>query len=449
MGRTSKRVIVEKVENKNIGDIFKSYYKDYGSYVLKYRALPDLVSSLRAAHRRILLSVYELTKGKSGFIKSSNVIGYCLQNYHPHGDVALNDVIRGLVGAGFLEGQGNFGSPREAIYNIPSAAQRYTEIKLTDFTKKLFFNYIDSVERIESENMPEPIHLSAIVPFCLIKWGMYSVPAFSKKSIIPSFTLESIFDFIIEGDCKNIKLLKPDIGLNVISVDKNIYTKGTGKIEAQMDFSYNNKDTFVVKQKPPIEGFRTLEKYLDKNYNLKVIDNSTSSGTNIEIFVKSNHKEEIKNLKKVLSSKYTYSIDMILWDFYNDKEVTIGVVDLIKNTISHYYKYRNDEISKKIDGLLRKLEEAVLLEKIKEGIKSKKIKIDNIDKFINDVSSYCKITKERSVEISKRYTIYSIVNCKNDIKKMEQEMLALKKTYENKSDFINELKDVRKSIIGK
>jgi len=44
--------------------LYKSYFLDYASYVIRERAIPDLVDGLKPVQRRILHTLFEMDDGR-------------------------------------------------------------------------------------------------------------------------------------------------------------------------------------------------------------------------------------------------------------------------------------------------------------------------------------------------------------------------------------------------
>ena len=109
----------------------------YGMYVNKGRALPDVRDGLKPVQRRIITAMDEIgARAGRPYMKSAQVVGQVIGNYHPHGDVPIYDAMVRLA-QGFslnvplVDGQGNWGSVGPKEYSDPAAAYRYTEARLT------------------------------------------------------------------------------------------------------------------------------------------------------------------------------------------------------------------------------------------------------------------------------------------------------------------------------
>jgi len=88
--------------------VFKENFIEYASYVIKDRAIPDIIDGLKPVQRRILHSLFEMDDGK--FHKVANVVGHAMR-YHPHGDASIGDALVNLANMDlFIDKQGNFGN---------------------------------------------------------------------------------------------------------------------------------------------------------------------------------------------------------------------------------------------------------------------------------------------------------------------------------------------------
>ena len=64
--------------------------------------------------------------------KSATIVGYCMGNYHPHGDSSIYETLVRMaqpfnMGEVLVDGHGNFGS----VDGDGAAAYRYTEARLS------------------------------------------------------------------------------------------------------------------------------------------------------------------------------------------------------------------------------------------------------------------------------------------------------------------------------
>src|SRR3989344_8829339 len=122
--------IVEEMEQSFI---------DYAMSVIVDRALPAVEDGLKPVHRRILYTMHTLGLDfNKPTRKSAKVVGECMANFHPHGDMAIYDSMVRMaqyfsMRYPLVHGQGNFGSPD----GDNAAASRYTEAKLSKISEEL------------------------------------------------------------------------------------------------------------------------------------------------------------------------------------------------------------------------------------------------------------------------------------------------------------------------
>ena len=128
-----------RIEPRELEQEMRSSYLDYAMSVIVGRALPDVRDGLKPVHRRVLYAMW--TNGNRPgrpYVKSANIVGAVMGDYHPHGDSAIYDTLVRLAQPFSLryplvDGQGNFGS----IDDDPAAAMRYTEARLARLAEEM------------------------------------------------------------------------------------------------------------------------------------------------------------------------------------------------------------------------------------------------------------------------------------------------------------------------
>ena len=168
-----------------IKNVFDKNFLEYASYVIKDRAIPDLVDGLKPVQRRIMHSLFEMDDGK--FHKVANVVGHCMQ-YHPHGDASIGDALVTLANKDFfIERQGNFGN----LFTGDSAsAARYIECRSTVIAKEILYNpklteFIDSYDGRKKE----PVYFPAKIPVILCI-GAEGIAVGMSTKILPHNIIE-------------------------------------------------------------------------------------------------------------------------------------------------------------------------------------------------------------------------------------------------------------------
>src|SRR5437762_1770526 len=121
------------IREEDFSVIMTQAFATYGLSVVTDRALPDARDGLKPVQRRILtgmLSARYLSSRPT--VKSAEVVGLILGNYHPHGDASVYDTAVRMAQPftlryPLIEGQGNMGSED----GDAPAAYRYTEMRLS------------------------------------------------------------------------------------------------------------------------------------------------------------------------------------------------------------------------------------------------------------------------------------------------------------------------------
>ena len=315
------------ISKQNIVPTQESYLHDYYQEILEGRSLPDVTDGLKLIHRRILYSML-----KSGFTSSKNytkcayVAGSVLR-YHPHGDTSVYDAMCNMSttwgnNIPLLDFHGNL----KSIYGTPSAASRYTEVRLSKFSEDNLLSDINEgiIDFIPSfdESTVEPKNLPAKLPLIFLN-GYYGIAAGFASSILPHS-----LDTVVR---KAIQLInEPDIDIKDYVEDFLPTFPSGGKIininavkQAYSRPYMKNNSKVVIRA--------TIEKDYDKSI-LRIIEIPFYKTTDqIEESIKSAVKNEtlkgIKNIKN-LSAKGKINIELNVNSNYN--------IDLVENDL---YKY--------------------------------------------------------------------------------------------------------------
>ena len=168
---------LNNIENQSLAEFTENAYLNYAMYVINDRALPHIGDGLKPVQRRIIYAMSELRlNADAKYMKSARTIGDVIGKYHPHGDSASYEAMV-LMAQNFtyryplVDGQGNWGSPDDPK---SYAAMRYTESKLTQYSKVLLSELGQgTVEWIANFDgtMEEPVVLPARLPNLLLNGG--------------------------------------------------------------------------------------------------------------------------------------------------------------------------------------------------------------------------------------------------------------------------------------
>jgi len=161
-----------RIEPRELENEMRTSYLDYAMSVIVGRALPDVRDGLKPVHRRVLYAMHDRgLQPNRGYVKSANIVGTVMGEYHPHGDSAIYDTLVRLAQDfasryPLVDGQGNFGSSEFA-----AAAMRYTEARLasiaTEMLRDIDEETVDFAATYD-DRRTEPTVLPSRVPNLLI-----------------------------------------------------------------------------------------------------------------------------------------------------------------------------------------------------------------------------------------------------------------------------------------
>src|SRR5215467_11436979 len=143
MARSTTDITPEENERgvvqEDFAVVMSQAFATYGLSVVTDRALPDARDGLKPVQRRILAGMREARYlSNRPTVKSAEVVGLILGNYHPHGDTSVYDAAARMAQPftlryPLIEGQGNMGSED----GDAPAAYRYTEMRLSPLAEAL------------------------------------------------------------------------------------------------------------------------------------------------------------------------------------------------------------------------------------------------------------------------------------------------------------------------
>ncbi len=380
----------------------KSSYIDYAMSVVVDRAIPDVRDGLKPVHRRI---IYAMTDNNwfynSSHVKCAKIVGVCLGNYHPHGDVTVyNSLVRMAQSFSLryplIDPQGNFGS----IDGDPPAAYRYTEARLSQIANELIEDL--GRETVEfkpnfDDTLQEPKHLPSKLPNILLN-GTKGIAVGMATSMAPHNLMEISTGIIATIDNPDISIEElieiikgPDFPTGGIINDTtgiyNAYSTGYGKIPIQGKIEHEtkgNKNNLVITEIPYLINKTTLIESIAKlirDGKLKDVrdlrDESDRKGMRIVLELK-------KKAQPLIIKNVLYKRTRLLTSFNVINLVLINkgkqpkVLNL-KDLIEEYIKYRLEIIYKRTQFSLKKAKNRL---HIVDGLLIALNDIDNVIKVI-------------------------------------------------------------------
>jgi DNA gyrase subunit A len=251
--------------------ILSQAFATYGLSVVTDRALPDARDGLKPVQRRILAGMLEARYlSTRTTVKSAEVVGYILGNYHPHGDASVYDAAARMAQPftlryPLIEGQGNMGSED----GDAPAAYRYTEMRLSPIAEALMADIDRDTVPLQptykqDPRVLEPDYLPGRIPPIVnpssgIAVGMSTnIPPHNLGEVMracialldrPTMTVEQIQEYIPGPDFPQ--------GGRIVGTEgiRDYFTTGKGRIFVRADVRLEETPrsrALVVTQIPPI-----------------------------------------------------------------------------------------------------------------------------------------------------------------------------------------------------
>lgn len=259
------------IREEDFSVVMAQAFATYGLSVVTDRALPDARDGLKPVHRRILAGMREARYlSTRPTVKSAEVVGLILGNYHPHGDTSVYDAAVRMAQTftmryPLIEGQGNMGSED----GDAPAAYRYTEMRLSPLAEALMADmerdtvplhptYKQDPKVLEPDYLPGRIP-PVVNPSSGIAVGLSTnIPPHNLTEVMracialldrPTMDVEQLMTYIQGPDfCQGGRI----IGIDGI---KDYFTTGKGRIivraEVRLEETPRSR-SLIVTQIPPI-----------------------------------------------------------------------------------------------------------------------------------------------------------------------------------------------------
>ena len=271
-------------------------FLEYASYVIKDRAIPDIVDGLKPVQRRIMHTMKEMDDGK--FCKVANIVGDTMK-LHPHGDASIGSALVVMANKEyFIEKQGNFGN---LLTGDPASAPRYIEARLTPLAKEALFNselteYIDSYDGRNKE----PVVLPSKLPVSIL-FGAEGIAVGMSTRILPHNLNEVIKAQIAFLKNRPFKLL-PDF-FNGGLLDAGQYEDGNGKVRVRARIELTDEKILTVRELPFGVTTESLIQSVQDAVNkgkLKLSSINDFTAEKVEIELKATRGMDAEKLLKLL-----------------------------------------------------------------------------------------------------------------------------------------------------
>ena len=450
--------------------LISCYYAEYGREIDSFRAIPLNIDGLKLVERRVLWALFKINKKT----KSINAIGEAIK-IHPHGDMAIYDVMNKQVFQHRAIGYGSWGSLGKDG-NTPPAAARYTSIQINNKVCKSSFEYINDVPYEMFDFTLEPLYLSDIIPLGLCGRNDITGIAF-HRTIIPRYDRKDLakrLKWLLSSKDKDPigPIIKPQYN-DCISKEKTkdayitLLTKGTGTLKIIPKGGIDKQKIIHVQGKQSSSSFTPLLNWCVDN-KVKVIENNQENDPYfIDLELKIPNKalvngDLMKTMEFIWKNFLIKSINYQCYfvDYETKKVKMQGIDDVLLNNYKYYKntifthlikkfeklnkeyfhnciiliikKIFNEHEIKTVDDILKyyNSNQNITLEKIDEKTK-KYIQYEKLitNKDIEYVISNNSIKKLINIQIDLNALIDKIKQCKHDIKNIEENCLKLLDTY--------------------
>ena len=393
----------EPVEELALSEYTEKAYLDYSMYVILDRALPHIGDGLKPVQRRIIYAMSELgLSAVSKHKKSARTVGDVLGKFHPHGDSACYEAMV-LMAQPFtyryplVDGQGNWGSQDDPK---SFAAMRYTESRLTRFSKSLLQELgqgtVDFTPNFDG-TMTEPSLLPSRLPHILlnstqgIAVGMATdIPPHNLTEVgqacihlldKPKSTLDDLLQYIEGPDYPS--------SAEVISSPediRSIYETGNGSLRARAIYEREGSDVIITALPFQVSGSKILEQ-IAAQMNAKKLpmvedlrdESDHENPTRLVITPRSNRVDTdnlMQHLFATTDLERTYRVNMNMIGL-NGRPQVKPLVGILKEWLS----FRVETVRRRLQWRLDKVEKRLHL---LEGLMIAYLNIDEVIAIIRN-----------------------------------------------------------------
>lgn len=418
-------------------------YAEYGKYINKFRALPMVLDGLKIVERRLLYSLYEQAREK--FTKSAKIVGHCIGNYHPHGDVSTYQSLVSLVHNKLAIGQGNWGT-NVGVDDNPPAAQRYTEVKASRHVLDLAFEYIQYIKKEALELDEEPLFLPTKLPICLLGENYCQGIGFGTRCIFPAYEESDLLKRLawLLGHRKGEPIIKPKSDCKILSdntILKELLTTGKAKLEYQGIIEQDGSKSVIIKSVPPLRSVLRVLKKFDKEVEIDraigITDESTTL-TKVRLTILRQRGYQITKLIKKLNKMLlgSVSFDCTMCD-EEGSPILVSVDQMLLNVYENYKKVVQNVLNTNISDLQIKIDELELVKKIKPLLpKWLRDHPDEPEAVINGIHTESGIDKEIVHKLFDKYTLSRLLKIKTDTEKLLSDKQSLKEKLQNLENYV-------------
>lgn len=423
---------------KNANNIIKDNYAEYIKYTTEFRNYPSIIDGCKPSHRRCIHQIY--TECPKHFVKSATAIGAVVKA-HPHPSSIYSTLVPLTQKDSpfpIFDGQGNFGS---TIPQSEPAAERYTEIKISDLSSKIFESFSNFVDTVEGDlNNIEPQALATFLPLSLIH-GTYSIPVGMSTVDTPALNALDLCDYAIEvlksGDINTVPdvFIRPNLGNVQIKSSrkdwKSMLMNGYGKVQIAPKINIIDSKKLEIVALPESKSIDHINKILENEILRDVIDviDETTTTLNIIVEIRPHKQVKIDDLAKRLTSKLTVNKNYrFIYSDISGAAVHCGVSTNMRYCLEYLIKCAIRWAEKSVSDLQYKLSILEVLEQLRNDeealqtlVKSTKASAVNflIDKY--------NINKEQANSVLSKPISYLTSEHSSELREIKTELKQFKK----------------------
>ena len=365
------------IQQRQMKQVVEESFERYAGNVILDRAICDVRDMLKPSARMLIYSQMSITKNthKKPFIKSARVVGDCLGHLYEHGDSSCYGAYMRMskpfaMRVPLEDCQGNNGT---MLNNGDEAAQRYTELRLSEISSYLYSGLEKNAIGKEWKNNFDQ---TEIYPGVMPSIGYFNLCngtvglGIAISSSIPQFNLKDVNEAIVKliknpnVDDKEI-IIMPDFATGATLINANeVYESlkiGTGaacKLRATINYNPNN-NTLTVTEVPygvyteKITEFLKHKAIEEPTYGIKNINDNTGKTPEIIIELEKgvNVKKMIKKLYKDTALENHFTINM--WVLKDGRfPQVMGLRQIFQEYITHIRQCKTREIQFDLDKAL-------------------------------------------------------------------------------------------------
>ena len=343
---------------------------EYSAEVLLNRAIPVLQDGLKPVYRRILSSMY--MHKEVHLTKTANVAGKVME-LHPHGSasgtiIEMVQKDRNLIP--LLDGNGNFG--QFTSRDIQPAADRYSEVKLSNFAKDQLKNFNRNIVR-KVKNFDGTIEVPEVLPVTFPLILMYCTQGIGVgyASQTLSFNMNDIAK-LIHNIIRNKRIIiYPDFATGGM-IDKNdndikkILETGRGRVNLRAKIQKFEKEHYLLVTEIPYGEKR--ENIIDKIIkvyqkgkitevrNIKDLSDLHGQKIKIELQKNANLDSVIQKLYKYTPLQSSLNANMNIIDITKGSPAVMGVYDIASQWLKWRFKCYHTQLQNELKDYENELE---------------------------------------------------------------------------------------------